>query len=77
MRDRGAVTESRAFKIYVCNVMTQPGETTGFTASDHVRAIEQQAGERVLRYVLVNTEHRLNPSCTGTPMPGRLGYAGR
>ncbi|MDT7961680.1 MAG: 2-phospho-L-lactate transferase CofD family protein, partial [Armatimonadota bacterium] len=40
---------------YVCNVMTQPGETDGFTASDHVRALEAHAGGRVCDYVLVNT----------------------
>jgi uncharacterized cofD-like protein len=52
-----AVTASpAAVKIYVCNVMTQPGETTGFAASDHVRAIEEQAGRKVFDYVLVNTE---------------------
>ncbi len=44
-----------AIRVYVCNVMTQPGETDGFTASDHVRAIEAHAGGRVFDYVLVNT----------------------
>ncbi|GBC94088.1 Gluconeogenesis factor [bacterium HR15] len=44
-----------AVRIYVCNVMTQPGETDNFTASDHVRAIEAHAGKRVFDYVLVNT----------------------
>lgn len=51
-----AVMESRALKVYVCNVMTQPGETTDFTASDHVKAVLQQAGMPVFDYVLVNTE---------------------
>lgn len=51
-----AVTESRAFKIYVCNVMTQPGETTDFTASDHVKAVLSQAGMPCFDYVLVNVE---------------------
>jgi uncharacterized cofD-like protein len=45
----------RALKAYVCNVMTQPGETAGYAASDHVRAIEAHAGRRVFDYVLVNT----------------------
>ena len=31
-----------AFKIYVCNVMTQPGETDGFSANDHLKAIVEQ-----------------------------------
>lgn len=51
-----AVEESQALKIYVCNVMTQPGESAGFAASDHVRAIEEQAGGRLFDYVLLNAE---------------------
>jgi uncharacterized cofD-like protein len=50
-----AVAASKALKAYVCNVMTQKGETDGFSASDHVRAIEEHAGRRVFDYVLVNT----------------------
>jgi uncharacterized cofD-like protein len=51
-----AVAGSRAVKVYVCNVMTQPGETSGFSASDHVRAVIDQAGRRLFDYVLVNRE---------------------
>jgi len=50
-----AVADSAAIKIYVCNVMTQPHETSGFAASDHVRAVIEQARRRVFDYVLVNT----------------------
>ncbi|MCS6918935.1 MAG: YvcK family protein [Fimbriimonadales bacterium] len=50
-----ALRAADAIRVYVCNVMTQPGETDGFTASDHVRAIEAHAGGRVFDYVLVNT----------------------
>ncbi len=50
-----ALCATDAIRIYVCNVMTQPGETEGFTASDHVRAIEAHTGKRVFDYVLVNT----------------------
>lgn len=50
-----AVAESPAVKIYVCNVMTQRGETADFTASDHVRAVLDQAGARVVDTVLLNT----------------------
>lgn len=49
-----AIEESNAVKIYVCNVMTQPGETDNFTASDHVRAILKHTDRRVFHYVLVN-----------------------
>ena len=51
-----AVARSRAIKVYVCNVMTQPGETSGFSAADHVRAVIEQAGMRIFDYVLVNQE---------------------
>ncbi|MHB1191055.1 MAG: gluconeogenesis factor YvcK family protein, partial [Armatimonadota bacterium] len=51
-----AMAASSAVKIYVCNVMTQPGETAGFTASDHVKAIADHAGRRLFNYVLVNKE---------------------
>jgi uncharacterized cofD-like protein len=50
-----ALHATDALRIYVCNVMTQPGETDRFTASDHVRAIEAHTGKRVFDYVLVNT----------------------
>jgi conserved hypothetical protein, cofD-related len=50
-----AVAKAKALKVYVCNVMTQPGETDGYSASDHVRAIEEHAGVRAFDYVLVNS----------------------
>jgi uncharacterized cofD-like protein len=51
-----AVAESSAIKIYICNVMTQPGETDAFTASAHVRALFDHAGARVCDTVIVNEE---------------------
>ncbi len=52
-----AVDKSRAVKIYVCNVMTQPGETDNFTASDHLRALALHApGKRLFDYALINKE---------------------
>ena len=52
-----AVDKSKAVKIYVCNVMTQPGETDHFTASDHLRALAQHApGKRLFDYALINKE---------------------
>ncbi len=51
---REAIACCRARKLYVCNVMTQPGETDGFTASDHVKAIQEHAG-RLFTQVLVDT----------------------
>ncbi len=49
-----AIRASRARKIYVCNCMTQPGETAGFTASDHVRAILEHVGSGTIEAVVVN-----------------------
>jgi len=51
---RNAVAQSHARTFYVCNIMTQPGQTDGFTASDHLREIQRYLGENVLDGVLVN-----------------------
>jgi uncharacterized cofD-like protein len=50
------VAAAHAVKLYVCNVMTQPGETDSMSAADHVRALFDSAGERVCDYVVVNDE---------------------
>ena len=50
-----ALCRSRAVKIYICNVMTQPGETDGYTASMHVKAILDHAGRNAVDYVIVNS----------------------
>jgi uncharacterized cofD-like protein len=51
-----AVRNSRAKKIFVVNVMTQPGETDGYTAFDHVKTIMEHAGGNLIEYVIVNAE---------------------
>jgi uncharacterized cofD-like protein len=51
-----ALNASRARKVYVCNVMTQPGETDGFSASDHIRAIDAHVPRPIVDYVMINTE---------------------
>lgn len=51
---RRAIRSSNARKLYICNIMTQPGETDGYSAYEHVKAIENHAG-RLFTYVLVNT----------------------
>lgn len=49
------IVKSRAKKIYVCNIMTQPGETDNYAVSDHVRALMQHANSRnIIDAVLVN-----------------------
>lgn len=49
-----AISSANAFKIYVCNVMTQQGESDGYSASDHVNAIVSHAGKDVINACLVN-----------------------
>lgn len=49
-----AIDQSNADIMYVCNMMTQPGETDNFKASDHVKLINQYLGKRKINAVLVN-----------------------
>lgn len=49
-----AIRQSKAIKIYVCNVMTQAGETDNYKASDHVKAILDHTGKGVADYCVVN-----------------------
>ena len=49
-----AVRECKAKKLYICNVMTQPGETDGYTVADHVKAINRHAGAKIIDFVIVN-----------------------
>jgi len=50
------IAASRAVKIYVCNVMTQPGETDDLTVADHVRILRENTRPDLIQYVLANTE---------------------
>jgi len=52
---REALISSRAKKIYVCNVMTKPGETTNFAAVDHVNELVKYLGRDILDYVLCSS----------------------
>ncbi len=49
--------KSQAVKIYICNVMTQPGETDGYSASEHVQAILDHVGPGVIDYVVINNQN--------------------
>jgi uncharacterized cofD-like protein len=57
-----AVQNSHAKKIYVCNVMTQPGETLNYSVSDHIKAIVVHAGveeseaNKLIQMVVVNND---------------------
>lgn len=50
-----AIKDSVAVKAYICNVMTQPGESDSFTAAEHVVAIQANVDQRVFDHVLMNT----------------------
>ena len=49
-----AIRESGAPVLYICNVMTQPGETTGYTVGDHLKALVDHIGGGVVDFVLAN-----------------------
>ena len=51
-----AIKKSKAKKIYVLNIMTQPGETLGYSAYDHLTAIEKHTYEGIMDYVIANDE---------------------
>ncbi len=48
------IGESSATKIYICNLMTQPGETDGYSARQHLKMVRQYAPEIHFDYVVVN-----------------------
>ena len=50
-----AVCASKALKIYICNIMTQDGETEGMTASDHVKALLRHSGPCLIDICLCNS----------------------
>jgi uncharacterized cofD-like protein len=49
-----ALRATRAFKFYVCNVATQPGETDGFSCADHIRTLEKHLGGRIFDIIVCN-----------------------
>lgn len=49
------IRESKAIKIYVNNIMTEPGQTDNYTISDHIQAIIDHAGEGIIDYCICDT----------------------
>ena len=47
-----AIRESKAFKIYIPNIMTQPGHTDDYDVSDHIDAIIEHAGKKIIEYCI-------------------------
>lgn len=58
---RDAIANADVPRIYVCNIMTQPGETEGYSVADHVREIDRIGKKKLFDAVLV---HRKPPSTT-------------
>ncbi|MEG4861099.1 YvcK family protein [Microcoleus sp. K1-B6] len=48
-----AIANSQVPRIYVCNIMTQPGETDGYSVADHIRAIDRACGRPLFDAVVV------------------------
>ena len=50
-----AIADAPALRAYVCNVMTQDGETEGYTAADHLQALLSHSGQKLVDFCLVNS----------------------
>jgi uncharacterized cofD-like protein len=51
-----AIAKSKAPRVYVANLMTQPGETSGYALADHLRAIRHHTRRRVIDWVVANRQ---------------------
>src|SRR5258708_4648453 len=49
-----AIVDSPATKVYICNLMTQPNESLGLTAADHIRALNRHAQKQIFDFALIN-----------------------
>jgi uncharacterized cofD-like protein len=49
-----AIIDSKATKVYVCNLMTQANESLGRSVADHIRALTEHVGAQIFDYVLIN-----------------------
>jgi uncharacterized cofD-like protein len=54
----GAIHASRAVKVYVCNIVTQAGETDTFSCYDHIRVLEEHVGDNLFDVLLCNDNFR-------------------
>ncbi len=53
---KNAIDKSSAKIVYSCNLFTQPGETEGYTVSDHIKTLNTYLGKRKVEYVIANSE---------------------
>ena len=51
---RNSLAKTKAIRIYVSNIMTQPGESDNYSVKDHIKAINKHAKCKVVDYVVVN-----------------------
>jgi uncharacterized cofD-like protein len=51
-----AIAKSTAPRVYIANLMTQPGETSGYALADHLRAIQRHTPRRVIDWVVANRQ---------------------
>lgn len=51
-----SIAKSKAPRVYIANLMTQPGETSGYALADHLRAIEHHVPRRVIDWVIANRQ---------------------
>lgn len=51
-----AIRNSKAPKVYIANIMTQPGETDNYNVVDHIKAINKHCGENIIDIVITNNE---------------------
>jgi uncharacterized cofD-like protein len=62
-----AIRSSQALKLYMCNVATQHGETDGYSAADHVAAIQRHVGKGIIEVVLANDRLDVDLRAAGAP----------
>lgn len=70
-----SIAESSAVKIFICNLMTQPGETEGFSAKKHLELVRKYAPEIDFDYIIVNNhlisaEQTSRYACEGSKQIG-------
>lgn len=50
-----AIKENKGFKIYISNIMTEPGQTDNYTLSAHIKALQDHAGKGIVDYCIYDT----------------------
>ena len=51
-----AIANSKAPRVYIANLMTQPGETSGYALADHLKAVREHTSRRVIDWVVANRQ---------------------